>query len=85
MSSRHVEEGAGREYADPRDATCDYCGKVVYTGLLHQSKFGKNSLAWLCDECFLRSQSRYDAMVGQREMLMQDAYLYGQQQEEGEA
>lgn len=62
MSSRHVEEGAGREYVDPRDYSCDYCSKTIYGGLLHQVTLGR-SISWLCPTCFDRMQDEYERMV----------------------
>ena len=59
--SRHPEPGAGAEYEDPRDSSCDMCGKTVYTGLLHQVTFG-NSLSWWCSACWERHEARRKAM-----------------------
>lgn len=64
MSSRHPEPGAGAEYADPRDSSCDYCGRTIYTGLLHQITLG-GSLSWQCSECFARTQQRYAEQTGE--------------------
>jgi hypothetical protein len=50
MSSRHVEEGAGREYADPRDHSCSWCAKTVYSGRLTQRQMMSGPM-WLCQTC----------------------------------
>lgn len=60
--SRHVEEGAGAEYADPRDYTCDYCARMTYRGLLHQVNLG-GSISMLCDSCFQRQQDEYERLT----------------------
>jgi len=61
--SRHVEPGAGAEYADPRDGHCDLCGHTIYSGLLHQQKHG-GSIAWLCSDCVARQESAYERLIG---------------------
>ena len=50
-----------REYEDPRDSSCCYCGKT--TAQLHQIKVG-SSLSWQCQPCFERTQQRYAEMTG---------------------
>lgn len=53
MSSRHAEAGAGAEYVDPRDFTCDHCGRTIYYGLLHQLTLDHN-INWFCETCYQR-------------------------------
>jgi hypothetical protein len=50
MSSRHAEEGAGREYADLRDHSCSWCAKTVYSGRLTQRQMMSEPM-WLCQTC----------------------------------
>ena len=63
MSSRHMEEGAGAEYADPRDSWCDRCGKTIYRGRLYPQTMS-GTTEWLCSACVQRDRERYERMVG---------------------
>jgi hypothetical protein len=63
MSSRHVEEGAGAEYVDPRDFTCDYCARTVYQDVLRTVNIG-GSLSHLCPTCHERQEDDYQRMTG---------------------
>lgn len=60
MCSRHFDGGAGAEYLDPRDRSCDYCAKDIYDGSLRSVTIG-GSTSWLCGACFARQQERFAA------------------------
>ena len=64
VSSRHVEEGAGAEYVDRRDTSCDLCGKTVYNGSLRVETNGLTIL-WKCGACRERDEARWRSMVGE--------------------
>jgi hypothetical protein len=51
LSSRHVEQGAGAEYADPLDGFCDHCSKTVYKLYRYPLSGNRN---YLCTECVER-------------------------------
>lgn len=64
MCSSHAPEaGADSEPVDRFDASCDYCGKTVYSGQIRPVTLGR-STSWLCDSCHDRQQAQYDEMVG---------------------
>jgi hypothetical protein len=56
LASRHPEEGAGREYADPKDYSCDRCGHTIYGGLLRQV-IKDWRVWWLCEACWRREKA----------------------------
>ncbi len=62
MSGRHAEEGAGCEYVDPRDYTCDYCGHTIYQQLLIQVT-RNDRIRWLCDTCYQRQQDEFERVA----------------------
>ena len=65
MCSRHAPtDGADseREWANPFDSTCDYCGRIQFTGPLHKIHIGA-STSWECDPCWERTQQRYEDEV----------------------
>ena len=68
MCSRHSEpDGAdSAEPIDIRDVTCDYCGRLFYQSLLHQSSIA-GTYMWRCEECYQRDLARYDAMLDEQE------------------
>ena len=68
MSSRHqpIAGADSAEYADPRDVTCDYCGRLFYQSLLHKSTIA-GTYMWRCEECYQRDLARYDAMLDEQE------------------
>ena len=58
-------DGADAEYVEPVstvDRTCDYCGRVQFTGPLHKIHIGA-STSWECDPCWERTQQRYEDEV----------------------
>ena len=68
MSSRHVEAGAGEEYAsteyvNPADTFCDVCLKTIYDGSLRAENQG-GSIAFVCGNCRARAEERYERMTG---------------------
>ena len=64
-SSQRPENGADSELverADPRDSTCDYCGRMVFGGGIRPVSIG-TSISWLCDACHDRQEQQYQEMT----------------------